>query len=82
MKKSEIIALIEQTAIKYHKDELDWFGYAWECEGSKEEKMYRRFADESYHKCNAMCKLLDEITGVNGHAVTLDERGEYQMVVI
>ena len=82
MKKAEIIALIEQTAIKYHKDEIDWFKHARECEDEKARKMYMRFSDEAYHKRNAMCLLLDEITGIIGHDVILDERCDYEIAVL
>lgn len=82
MKKSEIIALIEQTAIAHHESEMAWFKYALNAEDENTAKMYKRFAMESHHKENALCDLLDKITGFGNHVVWLDEKCEYMVTVI
>lgn len=45
-------------------------------------KMYKRFAMEEHHKENALCDLLDKITGIENHVVCLDENCEYMVTVI
>lgn len=82
MKKSEIIALIEQTAIAHHESEMLWFEYAKDAEDENTAKMYKRFAMEFNHKENALCDLLDKITGMEGHGVLLDESCKYMVTVI
>lgn len=82
MKKSEIIALIEQTAIANHESEIAWFGYAQDAEDEKTKELYMRFSAEQHHKESALCDLLDKITGFGNHAVVLDENCEYMITVI
>lgn len=82
MKKSEIIALIEHMAVAHHESQMTWFGYAQDAENQKSETLYKKFAVEEYHKESALCELLDKITGIDGHAVGLDERCEYEIQVV
>lgn len=82
MKKSEIIALIEQTAIAHHEDEIMWSAHARLAENENTAKMYKRFAMESHHKESALCDLLDKITGIENHVVCFDENCDYMVTVI
>ena len=81
MKKSEIIALIEQTAIKYHKDSIAWYKFARNQEECTQE-LYMKTHNQIHERENAMCELLDAITGVSGHVVLFDERCDYEIAVL
>lgn len=82
MKNTEIINLIERMAIAHHESQMIWFGYAKDAEDQKSEALYKKFEVEEYHKESALCEVLDKITGIDGHAVGLDERCEYEIQVV
>ena len=82
MKKSEIIALIEKSAIDEHDSAITWFGYSKKAETEDLAEMYHRFYNEHYHRSSAMLDLIDKITGIEGHAVMLDENCEYAITVL
>lgn len=77
MKKSEIIALIEQTAIDEYDRAITWFGYSWKAETEDLADMYHKFYNEHYNRSQAILDLIDKITGIEGHVVELDANCEY-----